>query len=63
VLQVTGARTATLSITEGKYHQVRRMFASQGCPVTALHRTQAGAVTLGDLPPGAWRELTAEEKA
>jgi 16S rRNA pseudouridine516 synthase len=63
ILEVTGARTARITLTEGKYHQVRRMFASQGCHVTALHRTQAGAVRLGDLPPGQWRELTAEERA
>lgn len=62
-LEITGDRTARLSLTEGKYHQVRRMFASQGCRVTALHRTHAGAVALGSLPPGAWRELTVEERA
>lgn len=62
VLHITGPRTARLEITEGKYHQVRRMFASQGCPVTALHRTQAGPVLLGDLAPGQWRELSPGER-
>lgn len=56
-LEITGPRSARLHILEGKYHQVRRMFASQGCPVTTLHRTRVGPVELGDLPPGAWREL------
>ena len=56
-LEATGARTARLHIREGKYHQVRRMFASQGCTVTALHRTRVGDVELGNLAPGEWRPL------
>jgi 16S rRNA pseudouridine516 synthase len=63
VLEITGDRTARLTVTEGKYHQVRRMFASQGCRVTALHRTAAGGIELGSLAPGEWRELTVEERA
>lgn len=62
-LEITGPLTARLHLREGKYHQVRRMFASQGCPVTALHRTRVGAVELGDLAPGAWRVLTPAETA
>lgn len=62
-LEITGARTARLHLREGKYHQVRRMFASQGCVVTALHRTRIGPVELGDLAPGAWRPLTLEESS
>ncbi len=60
-LEITGLRTARLHIREGKYHQVRRMFASKGCTVTALHRTRVGAVELGALEPGAWRALAREE--
>lgn len=56
-LEITGLCTARLHIREGKYHQVRRMFASLGCTVTALHRTNVGAVELGDLVPGSWREI------
>ena len=52
-----------LTLVEGKYHQVRRMFASQGCTVTTLHRTRIGPVDLGDLAPGAWRVLTKSEAA
>jgi 16S rRNA pseudouridine516 synthase len=51
------ARTAELTLTEGRYHQVRRMFASQGGEVAVLHRTQFGPLDLGVLAPGAWREL------
>jgi 16S rRNA pseudouridine516 synthase len=56
-LEVMTPRTARLHIREGKYHQVRRMFASQGCPVTALHRTRVGAVELGTLAAGEWKEV------
>ncbi|MFA5264548.1 MAG: pseudouridine synthase [Opitutaceae bacterium] len=50
-------RIAELILTEGRYHQVRRMFASQGFTVTALHRERFGDLTLGDLAPGQWRDL------
>ena len=46
---------ATLEITEGRYHQVRRMFAAVGNHVTALHRSRIGNLTLGDLKPGEYR--------
>ncbi len=53
-----------LTIVEGRYHQVRRMLAALGNRVVALHRDRIGAFTLpGDLAPGAWRVLTAEEVA
>jgi 16S rRNA pseudouridine516 synthase len=57
-LEVLTPRTARLHIREGKYHQVRRMFSSQGCTVTALHRTRVGRVELGNLAAGEWREVT-----
>ncbi len=53
--EITGPRTAVLHVMEGRYHQVRRMFASQGCTVTALHRTKIGKILLADLAPGQWR--------
>ena len=56
-LRLRDPRTAELTLTEGRYHQVRRMFASQGFEVVALHRERFGDLTLGALPPGAWREL------
>ena len=50
-------------VTEGKYHQVKRMFGALGHPVTALHRASIAGVELDpSLPPGGWRELTAEER-
>lgn len=50
-----------LTITEGKYHQVKRMFAAVGNKVVGLHREQIGEVTLGDLALGEWRYLTEHE--
>jgi 16S rRNA pseudouridine516 synthase len=60
-LEVTGPQTARLFLKEGKYHQVRRMFASQGCPVTMLHRSGFGKLTMEGLPEGQWRALEAGE--
>lgn len=50
----------TLKITEGRYHQVRRMFAAVGNHVTALHRSSFGELTLGDLEVGEYRILSEE---
>jgi len=52
-----GPREAEIDLTEGRYHQVRRMFASQGCPVVELHRIRIGRLDLGGLAPGEWTEL------
>lgn len=60
-LRVIGPREADLVLTEGRYHQVRRMFASQGCEVLTLHRSQFGHLELGDLAAGQWRELPLTE--
>lgn len=48
----------TLEITEGRYHQVRRMFAAVGNHVVALHRSHFGDLTLGDLKEGEYRLTT-----
>lgn len=57
-LEILGPRTARLTLTEGRYHQVRRMFASQGWHVEKLHRTRCGEHELGDLKPGEWRMVS-----
>ncbi|MFN7164063.1 MAG: pseudouridine synthase [Hyphomonas sp.] len=62
-LEVTGERTTRLTLTEGKYHQVRRMFAAAGNHVEALHRSQFGPLALDGLAEGAWRLLTPGETA
>ena len=56
-LKIISPREAELTLTEGRYHQVRRMLASQGCEVLTLHRARFGHLELGDLPAGQWREL------
>lgn len=61
---VGGAPAAEIKIKEGKYHQVKRMFAALGNHVEHLRRTRIGALHLGpDLAEGDCRELTAEELA
>lgn len=62
-LEVIEPRRARLAITEGRYHQVRRMFAAVGNHVEALHRVSVGGLTLGDLPAGEWRALSADDVA
>ena len=63
-LEILGECEARLTIHEGKYHQVKRMFAAIGNKVIGLHRERIGALGLDDeLAPGEYRELTAEEVA
>lgn len=53
-----------VTLREGKYHQVKRMLAARGRPVTALHRLSMGPLTLDEgLKPGKWRFLTPQEEA
>jgi 23S rRNA pseudouridine2457 synthase len=51
-----------LRICEGRNRQVRRMTAAVGHPTLRLIRTAIGALQLGDLPPGKWRELDSKER-
>ncbi|QRP62531.1 pseudouridine synthase [Rhodanobacter sp. FDAARGOS 1247] len=62
-LEVLGPRHARLSVTEGRYHQVRRMFAATGNHVETLQRISVGRLALGELPLGEWRALDADEVA
>jgi 16S rRNA pseudouridine516 synthase len=62
-LELLGAREARIELTEGRYHQVKRMFASQGCTVTRLHRSAFGIFKVENLAPGEWRVVSAEEVA
>ncbi|MBC8090234.1 MAG: rRNA pseudouridine synthase [Phycisphaerae bacterium] len=57
VLRQLDALRVEVTLTEGRYHQVRRMFAAVGNHVNALHRTSIGALQLGDLPSRSWRPL------
>lgn len=63
-LEVLSPTEARLTVTEGRYHMVRRMFAAAGNHVEALHRERIGALSLpDDLTPGEWRLLTPDEIA
>ena len=62
-LRVLGHARAELVLVEGRYHQVRRMFAAVGNHVTALHRAAIGGLDLGDLPAGEWRLLDPLDRA
>lgn len=61
-LNILSPNEVLLTITEGKFHQVKRMFASIGKRVVSLHREKIGEVSL-DVELGAWRYLTAVEVA
>ena len=65
ILSTDGACSEVrVRVSEGKYHQVKRMLSSRGAPVTYLKRERIGALALDPaLAPGQWRELTDEEVA
>jgi 16S rRNA pseudouridine516 synthase len=63
-LETTGPLEAAVTLTEGRYHQVRRMFAAVKNHVTALHRVSMGGLTLpDDLEPGSFRLLDPQQRA
>ena len=63
-LEVLAENRARVTVQEGKYHQVKRMFGARGKPVLALHRASFGPLQLDEtLCPGPFRELTGEETA
>ena len=64
VLEVITPTQVRLTISEGRYHQVKRMFAAVGNHVVELHRERIGDIRLDeDLAPGEYRPLTEEEIA
>ncbi len=61
-LALLGGNHARLTLHEGRYHQVKRMFHRVGTRVISLHRESIGTLALpANLPPGAWRALTPQE--
>lgn len=60
-MEVLDARNAHLTLIEGRYHQVRRMFAATGNRVLSLHRSRTGNLDLSGLEPGQWRIVPREE--
>ena len=62
-LERLSATRVRVTVTEGRYHQVRRMFAALGNRVLALHRERIGGLALdARLEPGQWRELSETER-
>jgi 16S rRNA pseudouridine516 synthase len=63
LLEIFGERTARVTLQEGRYHQLKRMFGRFRNPVLRIHRSAVGALKLdASLLPGEWRELTREEQ-
>lgn len=61
-LQLLDSHTARVILHEGRYHQIKRMFAACGNRVETLHRERIGSIVLdATLQPGQWRELTTDE--
>ena len=61
--ETLGPRRARIVLVEGRYHQIRRMFAAVGNHVETLHRHSLGGLGLDGLEPGAWRELGEADRA
>ncbi|WP_434340992.1 16S rRNA pseudouridine(516) synthase RsuA [Motilimonas cestriensis] len=62
-LEMISPTQVKITLQEGKYHQVKRMFAALDNKVIGLHRATIGHVDLTDLAEGEWRYLTAQEVA
>ncbi len=60
-IKETGDRKIQLTITEGRYHQVKRMLAAVGNKVLSLHRSAIGDFNVTDIPVGEWRILSKKE--
>jgi 16S rRNA pseudouridine516 synthase len=60
-LEVITPTHVRVTLTEGRYHQARRMFVAVGNHVERLHRTAVGSLDLGDLAPGEWRALSPDD--
>ena len=63
VIEPLSARAARITLIEGRYHQIRRMFAAVGNHVDTLQRLSLGGLTLDALEPGQWRVLDATDLA
>jgi 16S rRNA pseudouridine516 synthase len=60
-LEVVDSRSVRVTLTEGRYHQVRRMFAAVGNHVESLHRSSIGGLELGNQESGMWRVLEPQD--
>lgn len=60
-LTILSEKSATLELTEGRYHQVKRMFGASGNRVLDLHRSHVGGIGLSGMEKGEYRQLTEAE--
>jgi 16S rRNA pseudouridine516 synthase len=60
-LRLSGTREVSVILTEGKYHQVRRMFAASSLTVLELKRTSFGRLELGNLEAGKWKTVRPQD--
>lgn len=60
-IEIVSEREVNITITEGRYHQVKRMLGAVGNRVDSIHRIAIGELKLGDLESGGWRHLSGEE--
>ena len=58
-----GKKEGYITLTEGKYHEIKRLFGARKNKIVFLQRVSFSAITLGDLPEGEWRYLTDEEES
>ena len=63
VIEPLAPRRARITLVEGRYHPIRRMFAAVGNHVESLHRHTLGGLGLGGLAPGEWRVLGEQDRA
>ncbi|MBR2337480.1 MAG: rRNA pseudouridine synthase [Clostridia bacterium] len=56
------SKSGHITLTEGKYHEIKRLFGARGNKIVFLERISFSKITLGDLPRGEWRYLTEEEE-
>ncbi|MCU0609441.1 MAG: rRNA pseudouridine synthase [Chitinispirillaceae bacterium] len=56
-MKITGTKSCEITLHEGRYHQIKRMFSANGFEVTRLHRIAYGKMLLGDLAIGKYREF------
>lgn len=61
-LEILSTNVAKVTLHQGKYHQVKRMFSHFGLEVVELHREKFAFLTVDNLPSGSYRELTLEEE-
>lgn len=62
-IERTGDTTGYITLTEGKYHEIKRLFGARGNKIIELERVSFSEITLANLPLGQWRELTPTEEA